>query len=128
MSAVLLDRDHQREALRFGSLVLQFAHDFTCPWTIGNPSDSVWPRVGALVLQIDEEEFLVLGGGVVVTFALHPPGRERAGILRIDEGHFEAGRWVPGRRLNGDESHQGRHLRIPYGQQGMQRVRLYRYS
>jgi beta-galactosidase GanA len=127
-SAVLLDRDHQREALQFGSLMLEFAHDFTCSWTAGNPDDSVWPRVGALVHQIDQEEFLVLGGGVVVTFVLHPPGRERAGILRIDEGHFEAGRWVPGRRLNGDESHQGRHLRIPCGQQSIQRVKLYRYS
>ena len=30
--------------------------------------------------------------------------------------------------LNGDESHQGRHLRLPEGKFGIQRVRLYRYQ
>ena len=30
--------------------------------------------------------------------------------------------------LNGDQSHQGRHLRLPPGEYGVQRVRLYRYS
>jgi hypothetical protein len=35
---------------------------------------------------------------------------------------------VPGRLLNGDESHQGRHLRIPEGKFGIQRVGLYRYQ
>ena len=29
--------------------------------------------------------------------------------------------------LGGDETHQGRHLRIPPGEWGVQRVRLYRY-
>ena len=50
-----------------------------------------------------------------------------AGIESIWEGTFADGRWVPGRLLNGDESHQGRHLRIPEGKFGIQRVRLYRY-
>ena len=35
---------------------------------------------------------------------------------------------VPGRLLNGDESHQGRHRRIPEGKFGIQRVKLYRYQ
>jgi hypothetical protein len=37
------------------------------------------------------------------------------------------GRWVTGRRLNGDASHQGRHLRLPNGYFGIQRIKLYRY-
>jgi hypothetical protein len=31
------------------------------------------------------------------------------------------------RRLNGDETHQGRQLRLPMGAFGLQRVKLYRY-
>lgn len=31
------------------------------------------------------------------------------------------------RHLNGDQTHQGRHVRIPAGQFAMQRVRLYEY-
>ena len=31
------------------------------------------------------------------------------------------------RRLNGDEDHQGRHLRIPAGSVGVQHLKIYRY-
>lgn len=50
------------------------------------------------------------------------------GIESIREGAYEDGEWNPGRRLNGDQSHQGRHLRLPPEEYGVQRVRLYRYS
>ncbi|UGU14513.1 DUF5597 domain-containing protein [Sinomicrobium kalidii] len=52
----------------------------------------------------------------------------RAGIARIDEGHYENGEWKPGRRMNGDQSHQGRRLRIPMGRYGIQKVKLYRHK
>ena len=31
--------------------------------------------------------------------------------------------WVPGRRLNGDQTHQGRHIRLPPGKPQIQKVR-----
>jgi hypothetical protein len=35
--------------------------------------------------------------------------------------------WKPGRRMNGDQTHQGRHVRLsPSGPQ-IQKVRFYRY-
>jgi len=34
---------------------------------------------------------------------------------------------VAGRRLNGDESHQGRHVRLPPETFGIQRVKLHAY-
>lgn len=55
-------------------------------------------------------------------------GKARAAIPAIDEGHFEGGRFVTGRRLNGDESHPGRHLRIPDGQYEIQKLTLYSYE
>jgi hypothetical protein len=48
-------------------------------------------------------------------------------IESIWEGCFAAGLWVPGRLLNGDEPHQGRHLGIPPDDFGIQRLKLYRY-
>ena len=39
----------------------------------------------------------------------------------------EKGVWKPGRRLNGDQTHQGRHIRLPPGQFQIQKVRFYRY-
>jgi len=37
------------------------------------------------------------------------------------------GVWTPGRNLNGDDSNQGRHLRIPTDKMTIRRVRLYQY-
>ncbi len=37
------------------------------------------------------------------------------------------GVWAPGRDLNGDDSNQGRTLRLPSGAFALRRVRLYRY-
>jgi hypothetical protein len=49
------------------------------------------------------------------------------GIESAWEGRFEQGQWKPERLLNGDETHQGRHVRLPPGGFSMQQVRLYRY-
>ena len=67
---------------------------------------------------------------LTVNFAPNTPGDPIAGIVSIEEGSFADGRWVPGRRLNGDETGQGKFLRIggfgiPNG--SIQRVQLYRY-
>lgn len=79
---------------------------------------------GGLIIQTGPDEYLVAGKGVIVTFSA---SNAIVGIESIREGTFVDGRWVPGRLLNGDESHQGRHLRIPDDKFGIQRLRLYRY-
>lgn len=85
------------------------------------------PPRGGLVIALAPDEFLVAGTGMVVTFAPLGPGAPTAGILTLEEGRYEGGRWVPGRRLNGDQSHQGRQLMLPAGEFGLQRVKLYQY-
>jgi Domain of unknown function (DUF5597) len=64
---------------------------------------------------------------VTLAFA-DPAGRARIGIEQIVEGQFQDGRFVPGRWLNGDESHQGRLLRLPVAGWSIQRLKLYRYQ
>ncbi|WP_227651266.1 DUF5597 domain-containing protein [Klebsiella pneumoniae] len=49
------------------------------------------------------------------------------GLDFVEEGRFDGGKWIAGRKLNGDETHQGRHVRLPPGQFGIQKLRLYRY-
>ncbi len=80
---------------------------------------------GGLIIQLGSEEYLVSGRGLTVTFSAD---EGIVGIESIREGSYEDGRWRPGRLLNGDQSHQGRHLRLPSDAYGVQRVRLYRYS
>ena len=52
----------------------------------------------------------------------------KVGIDRVQEGHYaKDGTWTGGRWLNGDETHQGRHVRLYDGRWSVQRVTLYRY-
>jgi beta-galactosidase GanA len=83
---------------------------------------------GGIVIRTGEDEYLIAGQGITVTFAGAGEGPSLAGIERAEEGHFDsAGRWVAGRVLNGDQTHQGRHIRLPAGAWGIQHVKLYRY-
>jgi beta-galactosidase GanA len=84
---------------------------------------------GGMIIQSGPEEYLVAGQGIIVTFAPVGDGPETAGIDSAWEGTFDAqGRWIPGRLLNGDQTHQGRHVRLAPGEFQIQRVRLYRYQ
>jgi beta-galactosidase GanA len=66
--------------------------------------------------------------GQGVTFTVSPlDGEGSMGFEHVEEGRYENGQWVAGRRLNGDQTHQGRHVRLPPGEFGVQRFRLYRY-
>lgn len=83
---------------------------------------------GGLIIQTGEEEFFVTGSGVTITFETQSSDEAEAGIARIEEGRFVNGEWQRGRVLNGDQSHQGRHLRLPPGDFGIQKLELYRYE
>lgn len=106
--------------LRFASHTLRVA--FVDPFTPREEQDVA--AHGGLIIQLGPQEYVVAGKGLTVTFRA---GQGMVGIEQIREGRFVAGRWVPGRVLNGDQSHQGRHLRLPPDAFGIQRVRLYRY-
>jgi hypothetical protein len=45
----------------------------------------------------------------------------------VDQGVYENGEWVRGRRLNGDETRGGKAVRLPADQFTIQRAKLYRY-
>lgn len=81
---------------------------------------------GGLVLQLGPDEFLFAGLGVTVVFE-SPKAGERLGLLQVEEGRYVDGRWQSIRRLNGDQTHQGRHVRLEPGRMVIQRAKLYRY-
>jgi hypothetical protein len=75
-----------------------------------------------------------------VTFSPNTPGPEIAGLAEVEAGTFVDGKWVPGRRLSGDdvllnyklaeaaaENQSGSGLRFGPGAPTLQRVKLYRY-
>lgn len=81
---------------------------------------------GGLMITLADDEFLFAGIGVTITFASTEPGQQ-AGILSVSEGRFVDGKWTHERWLNGDQTHQGRHVRLEPGRFCLQRVTLYRY-
>jgi beta-galactosidase GanA len=128
LTGVLLDKEHPEETLALGGYALRAVHDFTWEWSFGDRNAASWPRAGGLVMCVGPDEFLVAGTGIIVTFAAQSPAEGEVGLESVDEGTCENGAFVPARRLNGDETHQGRHVRIAPGQFGVQRVKLYRYA
>ncbi|MET0555362.1 MAG: DUF5597 domain-containing protein [Vicinamibacteria bacterium] len=82
---------------------------------------------GGLVLATGPDEFVFAGVGFRVTFAPDTPGEPIAGLLSVEELAARGGRLEHVRFLNGDQTHQGRHVRLEMGRIGIQRVKLYRY-
>jgi hypothetical protein len=80
-----------------------------------------------LIVNTAPDEFLFVGSGMSVTFSPDSPGPKFAAIGAIDEGHFEAGKWIPGRRLNGDESGGGKRFSVR-GPGLVMKIRLYRHD
>lgn len=128
MAGIWLDKSNQTQTVNMGDYTFNVAHDYTWKYSPGHGQANDWPRMGGLIIPLASDEFLVAGCGLIVTFTSHVPGKPIAGIVRIDEGNFADGRWVAGRRLNGDEDHQGRHMSLPPGQCTIQRVKLYSYK
>jgi len=84
---------------------------------------------GGLIIQTGKDEFLAAGRGVIVRFAdAAETSGYRVGIEQIVDGEFVDGKWVGGRWLNGDESGQGRYLRLPPNKFGIQKIKIYRYK
>jgi beta-galactosidase GanA len=84
------------------------------------------PR-GGIIIMLAPNEFLIAGSGIVVTFTPIGPGAPIAGIVSADQVHFENGEWIRGLRMNGDQTHQGRHVALGAGEVTVQHVKLYRY-
>ncbi|HTO92923.1 MAG TPA: DUF5597 domain-containing protein [Bacteroidota bacterium] len=126
MAGVLLDSAAQTATVTLGAYTFTVKHEGTWPYAPRPAGET--PRCGGLIIMTAPEEFIIAGSGIVVTFQPSARDGSVAGIDAIDEVAWKAGKWVTGRRLNGDEDHQGRHAYLPGGEYGIQRVRLYTYK
>jgi beta-galactosidase GanA len=127
MSGLLPEGPEQRlpQQLRLGDYILNVTYERPTP----APAAQQTPEVlsGGLVIAVGPDEFVFAGTGMTITFEAATPGEPIVGLLSVQEGKYVNGQWLPGRRLNGDQTHQGRHLRLVPGRFGIQRIKLYRY-
>jgi len=127
IEGVLLDKKHQDTIINLGNYEFTFRHEYTLGWSAGAKDDK-WPIASAIIIQTSENEYYLAGTGIVITFKPLNNNSLIAGILKAEEGWFEDNNWKVMRHLNGDQTHQGRHLRIPYGEYSIQRFELYAYQ
>lgn len=78
-----------------------------------------------LILQTAPGEFYVVGSGLTVTVSRDPDFDSGiAGIESVEQVSRTEGKWVTERRLNGDQTNQGRQLMLDPHQPHIYRLRL----
>ena len=156
----LFDQEDKERIIENDGMVITCRHYFTLPWDSRATDGSTWPEGGAILKKLANNEYLLAGTGIVVTFAsayekTHEQQQvlgedgfvaagtqnssvksqvssfkgARKGIASVDEVSIdEEGRMHYQRRLNGDQDHQGRHVRLACGEWKILHVRLYDYK
>lgn len=127
IDGVLLDKANNTQIINLGNYEFTFKHDYTLNWSDGAKAET-WPTSSAIIIEITPDEFYIAGSGIVVTFKPLKNKKANAGILKTDQGKFENEKWRTIRHFNGDQTHQGRHLRISVGDYEIQKIKLYIYE
>ena len=127
IEGVLLAKESPTTIIKMGNYEFTFKHDYTLGWSSDAKAEE-WPMASAIIIQTDKDEFYIAGSGIVATFKPLDNSNKNAGIVKTDEGIFENNHWKTIRHLNGDQTHQGRHIRIPAGEYSIQKVQLYTYE
>ena len=156
---LLFDQEDKERIITDEGMMITCRHYYTLPWDPRATDGSTWPEGGAILMKLANNEYLLAGTGIVVTFAsayekAHEQQQElgedgfvaagspssmsifqssifngsRKGIANVDEVNIDnQGQMHYLRRLNGDQDHQGRHVRIACDEWKILHVRLYDY-
>ena len=154
---LLFDMENKERILYYDDLQLVCRHFFTLPWDARATDGSEWPDGGGIVLRLAKNEYIVAGSGIVIEFKNEKEeklieaknlgedgfaveggelekskswsGGMRTGIGTVDEIRILAdGEFERIKRLNGDQTHQGRHVRIGVDDFEILHVKLYEYK
>jgi hypothetical protein len=122
MSAVLLTKDNTSENIEFGEQIFHADLRFD-PNNLNSRSAELG---AALFIMTAPDEFYIGGTGMSITFS-QKNSEFKTGLATVEEGTFLNGKWIPGRRLAGDDTAQGNNLRLGSGY-NILRVTLYSYK
>ena len=157
MNGLLFDQENKERIINRDGYKITCKHYYTLPWDPKATDGSVWPEGGGILIKLNTNEYLIAGSGIVITFEkenenkITPTqnlgedgfvnagestskvtkwdGETRAGIASVDEVSISSdGNIKYLRRMNGDQDHQGRHVRIPVGKFAILHVKLYEYK
>jgi beta-galactosidase GanA len=81
-----------------------------------------------LIMANGPDEFIGAGIGFRVSFTKASADSPHVGLASVDEGKFQDSKWVPGRRLNGDENDQGNYWRFDQWQIRIEKAAVYTFQ
>lgn len=128
MNGIWVDRAHPERRINRQGYTFVCRHDYTLGWSPLAKDSTAWEEAGGILIELSPDEYLVAGSGVIITLENTRQDSMAVGIGCVDEVEIREGEICPVRRLNGDQTHQGRHIRIPAGTWQIQHVRIYRYQ
>ena len=99
------DADVHQASLDFGSWKANISYGLPQFGPGNNPPGNTEPSGGVIVAQLGENEFLVTGVHARIDF--EPSGGKQRQFLRVEEGHYQNGRWEFIRVWNGDQTDWG---------------------
>ena len=126
VTAVLVDKETPRSTVRLGDYNIEArfsARSFDPNAPVAGPVD----RVAGVFIQLGPDDYVIVGRSMNVYFESAADQAQSVGLISTDEGEYVDGRWIPGRRLNGDESPDWRALWFPGDRYSIQKIKLYRY-
>ncbi len=134
MDAVILDNDvREADITMSDGIVFHVKHSYSLGWEPGAQSEN-WPEVACIIIRQGKDDYVVIGSGVVVTFdkgtgSNSASSKSQVGLAKCEQVEYaNDGTMHILRHLSGDQTHQGRHIRIPVGDYQIQHFRLYEYS
>lgn len=133
MVAVSVNSNHPDTTINLGGYKINFK-------LRGGRLPNTTPTLGyGILIQTGSDEFIAAGKNAELQFSLLNGTDKITAFLSAEEGKFENGTWIPGRRLNGDEimvdywfsklfeeGKSGNGLRFS-SSMNIQRVKLYSY-
>lgn len=125
MTAMILDRDGGPQTVRLGNYQIEARYSAR---TFGPAGAAAPPgRVAGLFISTGPDDYVVVGRATNVYFSSAVAPGDGVGLGTVEEGVYRDGLWVPGRRLNGDETPEWKALRFPADRYSIQQVKLYHY-
>lgn len=156
MHGFLFDYENRETIFAFDDIKITCRHYFTLPWDARAKDKNNWSEGGGIIIKLSANEYIVAGSGIVAEFEKADEedaangtlgedgfvneggnaytknvwmGTSRIGIGSVDQISVVAdGTFKYIRRLNGDQDHQGRHVRISVDDFQILHVKLYEYK
>jgi hypothetical protein len=139
MRGIFVDQDNAETKFTLGNYeITADLYTRSTPVPAGGPLTSGNSRTvnrtvsgGGFIIWLDQDQYLVFGRNLNVRFKPANPNKlPLAAVDNVYEGEYRDGEWIPGRLLNGDETHcstfSGTGLKMPG--MSIQKISLYRYK